>query len=71
MIKHKYLKECRDWEILKDNLSEKTLDYFEEELSYYLNSDAELDEDYSAPDIVRWWEGLCDTKEIIEDWKDN
>ena len=68
----KYLESCRDYNLLKENLSEEQLDFFEAQISRYENEEKTdtvscLDE-YS--DIIYWYEGLIDTESILSDWAD-
>ena len=68
----KYLEGCKDYDLLKENLSEEQLDFFEMEISRYeeeknIVTTSCLDE-YS--DIIWWYEGLIDTESILSDWAD-
>ena len=68
----KYLEGCKDYNLLKENLNEEQLDFFEMEISRYeeeknIDTTSCLDE-YS--DIIWWYEGLIDTESILSDWAD-
>ena len=68
----KYLEGCKDYNILKDNLSEEQLDFFEAEISRYENEEnintTSCSDEFS--DIICWYEGLMDTESILSDWDD-
>ena len=68
----KYLEGCKDYNLLKENLREEQLDFFEMEISRYeeeknIDTTSCLDE-YS--DVIWWYEGLMDTASILSDWAD-
>lgn len=61
------LSSCKDWEKVRDNHSLDTLCYFENEISDYnwgYGVYSQPVDDY--PTIIQWFEGLMDTKELIE-----
>ena len=68
----KYLEGCKGYDLLKENLNEEQLNFFEMEISRYeeeknIDTTSCLDE-YS--DIIWWYEGLIDTESILSDWAD-
>ena len=68
----KYLEDCKDYDLLKENLNEEQLDFFEMEISRYeeeknIDRTSCLDE---FSDIIYWYEGLIDTESILSDWAD-
>ena len=68
----RYLEGCKDYDLLKKNLNEEQLNFFELEISRYENeknvSEITCLDDFS--DIIYWYEGLMDTESILSDWAD-
>jgi len=75
---YKILSGCNDFNALEENLSDDILELFEEQLDKYLNCTEdeeyekylETDEEPNYPDIVRWYEGLISTEELLSDWRE-
>lgn len=62
------LSKCRDWQQVKEAFDLSTLCFFENEIDDYEHYQGSYSEpnfqDY--PLIIQWFEGLVDTKELIE-----
>ena len=64
-----------DYEILKENLSEDTLNYINmilEKFEEYQTRNDDIEEfidNYGGRDVILWCEGLTSTKYFIEDMK--
>lgn len=69
--KWKILCDCRDFFILKQNVSPGVLDLFERQINEYLNL-SEITESYlnNVPLSVCWYEGLVDTEMLLLEMKD-
>lgn len=67
----KLLCDCRDFSLLKQNVSPGVLDLFEKQINKYLNL-SEITEDYlkNIPLSVCWYEGLIDTEMLLLEIKD-
>ena len=65
------LSQCKDFEELKNNLSENTLDEFEKQLTEYLETEnAPENLEDVTPRIVCWYTGLQTTQDIIDDYRE-
>ena len=82
MKKKEILESCRDYEILKKELTTVQLTYINNtlvEYSNYINknNDGKIDtidyytKKYGNANIIDWFEGLKDTREFIEDYLTN
>jgi len=69
--KWKILCDCRDFPILKQNVSTGVLDLFERQINEYLSL-SEITESYlnNVPLSVCWYEGLVDTEMLLMEMKD-
>ena len=75
-----FVKECIDYEVLKNNLSNKELLKLERVLNHFNNyqnkyDDGEIDiitnyiEKFGNSNIIEWYEGLKSIKSFIEDYR--
>ena len=79
MKKLKYLKKCRDFEILKNNLDYNTLEIIEKEIKEYkeeIENDIFIDdegihqdENYEPSFIIQWYNSMITTSELIKELK--
>lgn len=76
MEKLKYLKRCKDFEILKNNLDYNTLEIIENEIKEYEEvetNDIFIDDEgihqnknYEPSFIIQWYNSMITTNELIE-----
>lgn len=57
---YRELEQCRDFDKLKTVFDDDMLGYFERQLEDYIDGSEE------RPAVVCWWDGMIDTKELIE-----
>lgn len=69
--KWKILCDCRDFSVLKQNVSPGVLDLLEKQINEYLNL-SEITESYldNVPLSICWYEGLVDTEMLLLEMKD-
>ena len=67
----KYLPDSVDYEELKANLDEWSLQHIEKKIAEYEEADKdEYNEKYpDFPNAVAWWEGCIDTEDLIDYYK--
>ena len=67
----KTLCDCRDFFLLKQNVSPGVLDLFEKQINEYLSL-SEITENYlnNVPLSVCWYEGLVDTEMLLLEMRD-
>ena len=76
-IELKILKSCKDYYSLSNSLSETCLKDIETRLEHYnkyLDNHSDINaykDEYGNESIVDWYEGLMDTKDFIDQFKDN
>lgn len=68
----KVLGECKDYNILLDNLTYNQMKNIENVLEHYLDAFTDINEyifNYGNADIINWYEGILSTKDFIKDYK--
>lgn len=68
----KILRECKDYNILLDNLTYNQMKNIENVLEHYLDAFTDINEyifSYGNADIINWYEGILSTKDFIKDYK--
>ena len=70
-MKYNYINESVDFEMLKENLDELTLQQIDYDIKEHFDTCVE-DEDFEEErkDSVCWWFGLIDTKDLIDYYGD-
>lgn len=63
--KWKELKQCYDYEKLKECFSDEMLDIFEEEIEAYLNDEIDPEDETLA---VCWYTGCITTEDLISEY---
>lgn len=74
-----FVKQCVDYDILKNNLSNENLIYLEKVLAQFNNYQNKYDDGtidiiseyidkYGDSNIIEWYEGLKSTKSFLEDF---
>ena len=69
----KVLGECKDYNILLDNLTYNQMKNIENVLEHYLDAFTDINEyifNYGNADIINWYEGILSTKDFIKDYKE-
>lgn len=67
MMKYNYINESMDFEILKENLDELTLQMIDDDIKEHFDTCIENESfEEERKDSVCWWFGSIDTKDLID-----